>query len=138
MATDYTANYNWAFPLADTPLEDSNGMILDIFDDIDDKMFKEIPNMIENWDTGYEPTSHDLIILHSGDTGKQIVLPNIPVNGFYIDILDVTGTASTQNISIDTDGTETIMGSTDPFLIDIDNASFRVIYITDISDWRIM
>ncbi len=138
MATFNTDNYSWIFPLADETLSDSNGMILNIVKDIDERMFNEIPNMIENWDTGYEPTSHDLIILHSGDTGKQIVLPNIPVNGFYIDILDVTGTASTQNISIATDGTETIMGSTDPFLIDIDNASFRVIYITDILDWRIM
>jgi hypothetical protein len=67
----------------------------------------------------------------------SIDLPVDPTNGASVSFCDLTGTFSTNNLTIGRNG-KTIMGLAEDLTIDTDNASFSLAYSAKTGDWRIV
>ncbi len=138
MANPLTTNYGWEFPETAETLTASNALLYSIATDLDTRLFRlDRPLLKEDW-SDFAATEKDLVLLNSNVAGKTVTLPDTPYNGFHVDFLDIEGTSATNIVHVVTAGSDTIMGSSDGLDIDSNFASFRLIYITSLTDWRIM
>ena len=139
MSTSTTNYYNWVFPNSDEIFSSSNAQLKSIATVLDEKLyFLERPVLKEGWADYYSPNDKEIILLDSSVENYTINLPDTPINGFYVDFLDIDGTADTLGISVETSGSDTIMNSSEGMNIDSIFSRFRLIYIESKTDWRIM
>ena len=91
--------------------------------------------VIEGWTSGDTPEDGDLYALD--DIVSNILLPETPANGYTIQILDIAGNAQDYEVTLQRNG-NLIMGLTQDLIVDVNDASFKLIYIASKGDWRII
>ena len=97
------------------------------------------PTLVETWVVDVEPNNGEIFIINSSVAVNAISLPVSPVNGFMVTFLDDGGNASVNSLTVKyTNGSNTIMGLGENFIIDMDNARLGLIYVESSTDWRII
>ena len=91
--------------------------------------------VVEGWASGAIPEDGDLYALDS--TVSNIVLPVAPSNGYTISILDIAGDVQSKEVTLQRNG-KLIMGLGQDLIVDVNDASFKLIYIESKGDWRII
>tara|TARA_B100000927_G_scaffold79210_1_gene63293 strand:- start:3392 stop:5089 length:1698 start_codon:yes stop_codon:yes gene_type:complete len=94
------------------------------------------------WATQSAPTNTSInaggkLILDTSSTAITITLPSTPQTGDEVRIIDGTGNASTNNITIDRNGNN-IMGSGDNLVIDVDRAAIGLVYYNAGNGWLLI
>ena len=74
------------------------------------------------------------VIIDTSSTAITVTLPSSPSTGDEVRIIDGTGNASTNNITVDRNGNN-IMGSGDNLVIDIDRAGIGLVYYNAGNGW---
>ena len=74
------------------------------------------------------------VIIDTSATAIIVTLPSSPSTGDEVRIIDGTGNASTNNITVDRNGNN-IMGSGDNLVIDIDRAGIGLVYYNAGNGW---
>jgi hypothetical protein len=86
----------------------------------------------------YTALPYDRIVVNTQAVAAYAIkLPASPVFGETVSIFDGGGNCSTVNVTIDRNG-KPIMGLAQDLLIDVDNASFELVYYNDTYGWRIV
>jgi hypothetical protein len=75
--------------------------------------------------------------IFAADGAHTITLPASPSAGDNVIVLDISGTASTGNITIAANGNN-IAGAADNLLLDVDNASVSLVYINSTYGWGVL
>lgn len=97
------------------------------------------PTLVESWVVDTEPNNGEIFIIDSSVAVNAVLLPVAPANGFKVTFLDDGGNASVNSLTVKyTNGSNTIMGLGEDFVIDIDNARLGLIYVASSTDWRII
>ena len=74
------------------------------------------------------------VIIDTSSTAITVTLPSSPSTGDEVRIIDGTGNASTNNITVDRNGNN-IMGASDNLVIDIDRAGIGLVYYNAGNGW---
>lgn len=82
-------------------------------------------------------SSDTCVFLDSSTSAFTLNLPSSPTQNDQVKFIDIVGSCGTNNITINRNG-EPIMGALDNMLIDVDNASFHLIYSDSTNGWRIV
>ncbi|MDB9857771.1 pectinesterase family protein [Amylibacter sp.] len=87
------------------------------------------------------PASNNLTLqlgrIYAVDGAHTLTLPASPSVGDTVKVLDISGTASSGNITIARNGNK-IGNLTEDFLIDVDNASVNLVYINSTYGWGVL
>ena len=75
--------------------------------------------------------------IFAADGAHTITLPASPSAGDNVIVLDISGTASTANITVAANGNN-ITGAADDLLLDVDNASVSLVYINSTYGWGVL
>lgn len=75
--------------------------------------------------------------IHAADGGHTITLPASPSVGDMVIIVDISGTSSTANITVARNSSN-IAGASEDLLIDVNNASARLVYINASYGWGVL
>ena len=99
----------------------------------------EFSSNTETWtevSSNYAASSGDNLMLNSTVSGIVITLPSSPALGNTIKIIDGANNCGTYNVTVSGSG-EKILGSTDPLIIDTDNANFCLVYYNSTYGWKL-
>ena len=75
--------------------------------------------------------------IYAADGAHTITLPTTPTVGDTVIVLDISGAASTGNIVIN-GNSNNIAGAADDLLLDVDNASAKLVYINSTYGWGVL
>lgn len=86
--------------------------------------------------SGYSATNKDLILADTSGGIFTVTLAASPSIGDEIIIIDVAGTFSAYNLTIDRNGNK-ILGQEDNFVCDVDDLWLRLVYTGATNGWRV-
>jgi len=87
--------------------------------------------------SSYTAVADDRILIDSSAGSFTITLPSSPSLGDQVTVFDSAGYCGTNNVIIGRNG-ENIMGTPDDLIIDIDGASFELVYYNTTKGWRVL
>jgi len=93
----------------------------------------------EHWDEksgNFTASNGDRLLLDSSVAGFMVTMPGSPLMGDTVSFIDAAGGCELNNVTISGSG-EKIMGSSQNFIIEENNASFDLIYYNSTYGWRL-
>ena len=87
--------------------------------------------------TDYTASAGDKLFVDCSSSAVIVTLPSSPTQGDEIRIIDATGNASINNITINRNGSN-IQGAADNLIIETDRAAFGLVYYNATQGWLLM
>jgi hypothetical protein len=89
-------------------------------------------------DANYVAVNGDRLFIDTATNGSfTVTLPSQPETGDQVRFMDVATNLGTDSLFVNGNGND-IMGDSDPFEVDTDNAGFALVYVNATYGWRIL
>lgn len=125
----------------DTPTTYSGhaGEYVKVKSSVDGLEFSEGSYIPETWvevSSNYAASAGDNLMLNSTVSGIVVTLPSSPSLGNTVKFIDGAGNCATYNVTVSGSG-EKIAGSTDPLIVDTNDANFYLVYYNSTYGWKL-